>query len=127
MPAILYVRAWAGADGRTPLKSLARLNDGSLGYAGFNGKPGSPPFGKSLDKSAGAAPMRAQDFDRAIGVYAIRPAAVRDVLFLFRKPPQLSLKIVDRDRKRPRHVAGRILARPPRNENDDPVPSRSPP
>jgi len=69
--------------------------------------------------------MRAQDFDRAIGVYAIRPAAVRDVLFLFRKLPQLSLKIVDGDRKRPGDVAGGILVRRPRIENDDLVRSRA--
>src|SRR5437660_1760894 len=93
--------------------------------AHFNRQTGRAPFGKAFAQSARAASMGSQYLDRAIGIHAVRPPAVRDVLFFLRELTQLSLEIVDRHRERARDVAGGILVRRPRIEHDDPVRPRA--
>ena len=62
--------------------------------------------------------MRSQDVDGAIGVHAVRAAAVRDVLFPFGKLTQSSLEIIDGYGNRTGNVAGGILAGGPGVEHD---------
>jgi hypothetical protein len=69
--------------------------------------------------------MGPEDLDRTVRVHAVRSAAVRDVLLLFGKLPQLSLEIVDWNRERARNVTGGVLVRWPCVEHDDIPRSRS--
>ena len=69
--------------------------------------------------------MGSQNLDRAIGVHAIRSAAVRDVFFSLRELAQALLQIVDWHRERTRDVAGGILVRRPGIQNDHLIRSRA--
>src|SRR5439155_16011883 len=85
----------------------------------FDGQTSRAPLGKAFAQSARAPSVRSQNLDRAIGVHAIRAAAVRDVLFFLRELTQSSLEIVNRHRESAGDVAGSIFVRGPRIEDDD--------
>jgi hypothetical protein len=62
-----------------------------------------------------------QNLDRAIGIDAVRAAAVRDVLFVLGQSPQALLQLIHRDRERARDVSRAVLAGRTRVEDDDVV------
>ena len=61
-----------------------------------------------------------------VGIHAVRPAAVRDVFLVFRKQPEATLELLDRDGNRAGNVTGDVFARGASIENDDLSRSRAP-
>src|SRR5262249_45533172 len=92
---------------------------------GFDGKAGRSPFGKALDEPAGAAAVRTKDLAGTVGGYAVRSAAVRDVLLVFRKLTEPALKIADRNGEGAHDMTRCVLVGGSRVEHDDLRRSRS--
>jgi hypothetical protein len=82
-------------------------------------KSGRPPFRKSFGESPRATTIGAENLDRPIGVDAIGPAAVRDVLPVRGEFLQAPLEIVNRNGYRAWNVPSVLLAGRPSVKNDD--------
>src|SRR5207249_624894 len=98
---------------RSPASSQGPLLEPRL-----HGKAGPPPLGKPFEQAPSAASLGSQDVHRMIRVDAVRPAAVGDVLVVFRKLPEAALELVDGDGDRAGNVAGDVLACGSGIEND---------
>src|SRR5207253_8653335 len=112
--------AWRSRRGTRRSRSRSDSTRGrSCGLSFLDGQARSLPFGEPLEQASRPPPAPLQRGDRVIGVDAIRPAAVGDVLLALGKPAQALLHLVDRYRDRAGDVPGHKLVRRPRVEDDD--------
>jgi len=80
---------------------------------------GRTPLGKPVGESPRTTAACPEHLDRPIGVDAIRPPAIRDVVPALRQLLQAPLKVVDGHGDRSRDVSGDVLNRRPGIENHD--------
>src|SRR5262245_17683678 len=84
----------------------------------FHGEAGGLPLGKPLEQALSAPPLHSKDLDSAIGVDAVRPAAIGHVCLVLWELTQPTLQLVDRNRDRSGNVSRGVLVRRPRIEDD---------
>src|SRR5947207_13898100 len=85
----------------------------------FHGEPRGFPIRKPLGQATRSPTACLQDFDCAVGVHAIRPAAVGHVVLAPRQPPEPLLQLIDRDRERPWNMSRVVLASRTGVQHDD--------
>lgn len=71
----------------------------------YNRVSGSAPFREPLDQPPRAAPAASEQFDRLIGIDAVRAATVRHVLAVFGEVPETLLELVYGNRDRASDVS----------------------
>src|SRR5690348_2827190 len=77
----------------------------------LNGESGRLPLRESFGEALDLASSSPQEGNRAVGVRAVRPPAIGNVLPVFRKLAQARLQLVERKRDGPRDVSGCVLVR----------------